>query len=356
MNELLSRTYLANTLTQWLIAAAIITGAILLARTAYWVFGRIVKRAVARTGSRFATLLVDLGEEPLVYFVTIIGIRVAYESLTTTPGADAFAAKVFFILFTIAVGWFLTRLSDALFRDYLKPLVAATETDLDDQLLPIARKAVKITIWVLAAIIALSNAGYDVAAIIAGLGLGGLAFALAAQDTVANLFGGFTVLTDAPFKMGERVQVAGLDGTIEEIGLRSTRLTTLEGRTVTVPNSTFTKNAITNVTSEPSRKVVLNLGLTYDTAPGRVQRAMALLEEIVAARDDLEDKVTIGFNAFGDSALNVLFIYYIKRGADIVGAQTAVNLAILERFNAEGLEFAFPTQTVHLQSPVSTVS
>jgi len=348
MTDFFARMYFGNTLGQLLIAAGIIIGAVLVGRIVYWTFGRFIKRAVAKARTKVADLIVDLGEEPLVYAVTVAGIWVAYRTLNTSPGLDAFAAKVFFILFAIGVAWFLTRISDALFEEYLKPLVAGTESDLDDQLLPLARKSIKITIWVVTGIIAMSNAGYDVAAIIAGLGLGGLAFALAAQDSVSNLFGGFTILTDSPFKMGDRVKISGFDGTIQEIGLRSTRLTTLEGRTVTIPNSTFTKNPVENVTSEPSRKVVLNLGLTYDMDEAQVQRAMALLKNIAADHGDLEEKVVIGFNAFGDFALNVLFIYYIKSGADIVAAQTDVNLAILERFNAEGLEFAFPTQTIEI--------
>ncbi len=348
MSEFFGRMYFGNTMGQWLTAAGIVIGAVLLGRIVYWIFGRFIKRAVAKARTRLADLVVDLGEEPLVYAVTVAGIWVAYRTLSTSPGVDAFMVKVFFILFAIGVAWFLTRVIDALFEEYLKPMVAGTESDLDDQLLPLARKSIKIAIWAMAGIIAMSNAGYDVAAIIAGLGLGGLAFALAAQDSVSNLFGGFTILTDAPFKMGDRVKIAGFDGTIQEIGLRSTRLTTLEGRTVTIPNATFTKSPVENVSSEPSRKVVLNLGLTYDMNEAQVQRAMALLKDIAAGHDDLEEKVIIGFNAFGDFALNVAFTYYIKRGANIGAAQTDVNLAILERFNAEGLEFAFPTQTIQL--------
>lgn len=348
MNELFARVYLGNTITEWLIAAGIVVGAVLVGRIVYWIFGRFMKRAVAKARTRLADLVVDLGEEPLVYAVTVAGIWVGYRTLSTGPSVDAFAANVFFILFAIGVAWFLTRLIDALFEEYLKPMVAGTESDLDDQLLPLARKSIKVAIWVMAGIIAMSNAGYDVTAIIAGLGLGGLAFALAAQDSVSNLFGGFTILTDAPFKMGDRVKIAGFDGTIQEIGLRSTRLTTLEGRTVTIPNSTFIKSPVENVSSEPNRKVVLNLGLTYDMSGAQVQRAMALLKDIAAGHDDLEEKVVIGFNAFGDFALNVAFTYYIKRGANIGAAQTDVNVAILERFNAEGLEFAFPTQTIHV--------
>ncbi len=348
MNEFLARMYFGNTMGQWLTAAGIVVGAVLLGRIVYWIFGRFVKRAVAKARTRLAGLVVDLGEEPLVYGVTVAGIWAAYRTLSTSPSVDAFTAKVFFILFAIGVAWFLTRLIDALFEEYLKPMVAGTESDLDDQLLPLARKSIKVAIWVMAGIIAMSNAGYDVAAIIAGLGLGGLAFALAAQDSVSNLFGGFTILADSPFKMGDRVKIAGFDGTIQEIGLRSTRLTTLEGRTVTIPNATFTKSPVENISSEPSRKVALNLGLTYDMTGVQVQRAMALLKDIAAGHADLEEKVVIGFNAFGDFALNVAFTYYIKRGANIGAAQTDINLAILERFNAEGLEFAFPTQTIHV--------
>ena len=348
MTEFFARSFYGNTAGQWLTAVAIVIGAVLVGRIVYWTFGRFIKRAVAKARTRLGDLVVDLGEEPLVYAVTVAGILVAYRSLDTSPGVDAFAAKVFFVLFAIGVAWLLTRLNEALFEEYLKPLAAGTDRDLDDQVLAIARKFIKVAIWVLAAIIVMSNSGYDVAAILAGLGLGGLAFALAAQDSVSNLFGGVTILTDAPFKMGDRVKIAGFDGTIQEIGLRSTRLTTLEGRTVTIPNSTFTKSPIENVSSEPSRKVVLNLGLTYDMNGAQVQRAMVLLKDIGAGHDDLEEGVFIGFNAFGDFALNVLFIYYIKRGADILATQTDVNLGILERFNAEGLEFAFPTQTIQL--------
>jgi len=101
------------------------------------------------------------------------------------------------------------------------------------------------------------------------------------------------------------------------------------------------------VSEEPSRKIVLNLGLTYDTTPEQMERAMALLGEITGANGNLEKKVSIGFNAFGDSAMNILLIYYITKGADILGTQTEMNLEILRVFSAEGLEFAFPTQTLY---------
>ncbi len=143
------------------------------------------------------------------------------------------------------------------------------------------------------------------------------------------------------------MKVAGYDGFIREIGVRSTRLETLEGRIVTIPNSTFSDSPVENVSAEPSTKVVLNLGLTYDTTTDQMSRAMTLLKAIATKNENLEEKVLTFFNAFGDFAMNILFIYYIKPGTDISGTTTDVNMAILTEFNQAGLDFAFPTQTVY---------
>lgn len=139
----------------------------------------------------------------------------------------------------------------------------------------------------------------------------------------------------------------GYDGTVSEIGIRSTKIRTLSGTLVTLPNSTFSDSAVENVSAEPSRKVTLNLGLTYATSPQAMQQAMAILKEITAAHSSLQENVVIGFNAFGDFAMNILLIYYIRKGEDVVGVQSDINLEILGRFNAAGLEFAFPTQTLY---------
>jgi MscS family membrane protein len=248
----------------------------------------------------------------------------------------------------LAVTWTLARLWVAFVAGILKPLVESSDSDLDDQLLPIARRGGASAIWVIGVIVALNNAGYDVMALIAGLGIGGLALAMAAKDTVANFFGGFTIFTDRPFTMGDRIVISGFDGTVSEIGIRSTRLKTLAGSEVTIPNSRFADSPVENISREPSRKIVLTLGLTYDTTPEKMRRALDLLREIIEAQgDDTDESVIVGFNSFGDFALGITLIYYITKGADIMGVQTSVNLAVLERFNAEGLEMAFPTQTIH---------
>ncbi|MFQ5740401.1 MAG: mechanosensitive ion channel family protein [Acidobacteriota bacterium] len=347
MQDILSRTYYQNTVEQWLVALLIIVGAVIAGKILYWIFGRVVRRLTAKTKTRLDDIIVDMIEEPTTVVVALFGIWYGANTLTLPDNVRLWVGQVFQVLIVLTIAWVISRLFDSLYREYLVPLAAKTETDLDDQILPIARKSVKVVIWALAIIIALDNAGYNVGALLAGLGIGGLALAMAAKDTVSNIFGGFTIFVDKPFTLNDRVIVAGLDGVVKEVGLRSTRLETLAGRIVTIPNSTFSDSPVENVSAEPSRKVVVGLGLTYDTTPEQMEQAMDLLKGIAAENPALEEKVVAAFTEYGDFSMNLTFVYYIKKGSDIFGTQSAVNLEILRKFNEKGLEMAFPTQTLY---------
>jgi MscS family membrane protein len=327
MSEFLSQTFYGNTIAQWAVAAGIAIVSVVVGKTVYWIARRVLHRAAKHTTTDLDDFLVDTIDEPVVVVVTVIGFWLAVQTLTLPPGLEQFLWSATQAALVLAVTWALVRLWDAIVGGVLAPLTASSDTDLDDQLLPIARRGGKGAIWVVGVIVALNNAGYDVMALIAGLGIGGLALAMAARDTVANVFGGFTIFTDRPFSTGDRIVISGYDGTVSEIGIRSTRLRTLAGREVSIPNSRFADSPVENISREPNRKIVLELGLTYDTSHGRIGRAMDLLREIVEAQgEDTEEKVVIGFNSFGDFALGITLIYYITRGADIMGVQTAVNL------------------------------
>lgn len=342
-----SKQFYGSTISQWLVALFIIVASVVIGRALYWVIKNFVRRITSRTKTKLDNIIIDMIEEPLVFAIVLAGIWFGLKTLTFNETVELWISRAYYILIIFNVAWLITRLLDSLISEYLVPITEETKSALDEQLLPIARKGVKTIIWIVAAIVALNNAGYDVGAILAGLGIGGLAFALAAQDTVSNLFGGFTVLTDKPFKINDRVKIAGFDGTIKEIGVRSSRLVTLEGRMVSIPNSNFTKNPIENISSEPSRKIVLNLGLTYDMTDKQIELAMNLLKEIAENNDNIEENVLTSFNGFGDFSLNILFIYYIKKDSDILETQTQMNLEILKRFNENKLEFAFPSQTIY---------
>ena len=347
MTELLTQTYYGNTLQTWFFSLSIILLSVLLGRVLYWVFARFVRLFTARSKTRIDDIIVDMVEEPAVFMVVVIGIWIALSLLTLPETATRLIGNAYQVIIALLVGWMLSRLFDALYREYLRPLAEKSENDLDDQLMPIISKGVKLIIWVMSIIIGLNNAGYDVAALIAGLGIGGLALAMAAKDTVSNIFGGITIFADQPFKINDRIKIAGYDGTVIEIGVRSTRLKTLEGRIVTIPNATFTDAPVENISWEPSRKIKLDLGLTYDTTPEQMEQAMEILQQINQENPHTEDACTTAFNAFGDFAMNIMFIYYIRKGESIAGTQSEMNLAILRRFNEAGLEFAFPTQTIY---------
>ncbi len=347
MQELLTQTYYGNTLQSWLIAMVIIVLSIVMGKVVYWAFSKFIRLFTAKTKTRLDDIVVDMIEEPAVFLVVVMGIWFALKSLVLSETLTTIVANSYQVIIALLIGWLLSRLFDALYREYMLPLAEGTENDLDDQLMPIISKGVKLIIWVMAIIIGLNNAGYDVAALIAGLGIGGLALAMAAKDTVSNIFGGFTIFTDKPFKINDRIKIAGYDGVVSEIGVRSTRLRTLEGRIVTIPNAKFADAPVENISWEPSRKIKLELGLTYDTTPEKMQQAMDILARISEASSNTEEKITIAFNGFGDFALSILFIYYINKGASIADTQTEINMEILRQFNEAGLEFAFPTQTLY---------
>ncbi len=345
--DILTKTYYGNTIGTYMLSFLLIIASVVLARVAYWAIGHIVKRFTRQTKNRLDDILVDMLEEPVVFAIVIIGIWFSLKLLHTSETAQTVISTAYYILIVFDVAWFLSRVLDALIQRYVVPLVQQSESKLDDQLLPIIHKGLKIALWVMALLIALNNAGYNVGAVLASLGIGGIAFAMAAKDTIANLFGSFTIFVDKPFTVGDRVLLNGYDGFVREIGVRSTRLETLNGRMVTLPNSQVANECIENISSEPSRKITMDLGLTYDTSHEDMQKAMDILQQIIAENERTEEKVVTAFTAFNDFALNIRFIYYIKKGQSVFGVQTEVNLEILRRFNEAGLEFAFPTQTIY---------
>ena len=210
---------------------------------------------------------------------------------------------------------------------------------------------VKTALIIAAVLLTAENLNWEIKSLLAGLSVGGLALGLAAQDTVANLFGAVAIFLDKPFYIGDRIKVEGVDGMVEAIGLRSTGVRSLDGHHVTIPNKLMGNAIITNVTRRPTIKTEMNLGLTYDTPAEKVKRATLLLEEIFRANPRTGD-LLISFNKFADSALN-LFVVHVWNGTDAkqhFAEMQELNLQIKARFDAEKIEFAFPTQTVHLKT------
>ena len=212
------------------------------------------------------------------------------------------------------------------------------------------RKVAKVGVVIAGIVLTADNLGVKITSLLAGLSIGGLALGLAAQDTVANLFGAVAIFLDKPFRIGDMVKVEGVQGNIEQIGLRSTRIRNLEGHLVAIPNKTMGNAIITNITRRPSIRTEMNIGITYDTPTEKVKRATEILDEIFRADPKTHDLI-ISFNKFNDSALNI-FVVHIwdgTEGKEHFDALQELNLKIKERFDAEKIEFAFPTQTLHVK-------
>ena len=177
----------------------------------------------------------------------------------------------------------------------------------------------------------------------------------AAQDTLANLFGAVSVFLDKPFRIGDRIQLDAVDGTVETIGLRSTRVRNLDGFLVTIPNKTMGNATITNVTRRPTIKTSMFIGVTYDTPYAKLQRAVDILKEVYSKHEKTQD-LLVSFNRFGASSLDIQVVHWWSdtEYRDYLTGMHVMNLEVKRRFDEEKIEFAFPTQTVHVKGAVGS--
>ncbi|MBP7049741.1 MAG: mechanosensitive ion channel [Phycisphaerae bacterium] len=336
---MLTKTFYGNTLWQWAQACLIVLGAVVLGRFLYWLIGKTIKRAASRTRTHLDDILVDMLEEPIVFGVIIAGIWYGLKTLTLPEQADETIDKIAYILFILNIAWLITRVFDAVIREYLIPFATKTESDLDDHLIPIVSKGIKLSVWIIALIMALDNAGFDVLAILGGLGIGGLAFALAAQDSVANFFGSVAIFIDKPFRVGDRVQVEGYDGVVTAVGLRTTKIRTrYEGRIVTIPNQIVAKSDITNVETENGRQVFAVYRLTPDMDDKQIVLAMDLLKSIAQSDPDTMEKVVTGFFAITEYSRDIMLLYWVKPEASNLQTRTRINLEIVRQFQKHNVQ------------------
>lgn len=310
-----------------------------------------LKHWTKRTETQLDDLLLELLNGPVKVISFVIFLRIGLDVFQWPEAVQKILTKGFTVIVAITITYATLKLVDLLMNYWHMRASADSDQAFREQVFPIIRKAFKAFVVVVAALVTLSNVGVDITAAIASLSIGGLAVGLAAQDTLANLFGAVAIFLDKPFHIGDRIRVESVDGMVETIGLRSTRIRGLDGHLVTIPNKLMGNAIITNITRRPTIKTEMNIGLTYDTPAEKVKRATAVLEEIFRANPKTADLI-ISFNKFGDSALNIFVVHIWSgtNGKEHFAAMQELNLKIKERFDAEKIEFAFPTQTVYLKN------
>ncbi|MGZ3818358.1 MAG: mechanosensitive ion channel family protein [Bdellovibrio sp.] len=229
-------------------------------------------------------------------------------------------------------------------------MAAKTESTYDDQLVPFASKTLKVIIIVLGGLIIIQSFGLNVMSLLAGLGLGGLALALAAQDTAANLFGSITILVDHPFKIGDWVKIKDIEGTVEEIGFRSTRIRTFYNSVITIPNAMMAKETIDNMGVRPARRIKQILGIAYETPPDRVEQFCEQIRYMIKQYPKvIPETVMVYFNNYNNSSLDILVNFHLQvyTGQEELEIQQTIFVDILKTAAAMNVDFAYPTQTVY---------
>lgn len=288
-------------------------------------------------------------DRPLAWILTIL-IWFAIGDALTLPAKfgsyyDHFMRGLIAI-FIIRLVYYAVDALCMVIADY----TSKTPSTFDDQLVPFASKALKILVIVLGFLTVLQSFGLNVMSLLAGLGLGGLALALAAQDTAANLFGSITILFDRPFQVGDWVKIKDTEGTVEEIGFRSTRLRTFYNSLITIPNSIMAKENIDNMGARPARRVRQTLGLTYETSPEKIEEFCDRVRYLIKTDEKvIPETAIVHFNNYNASSLDVLVNFHLRvyTGPEELAHQQKIFIEILKIAAELKVDFAYPTQTVY---------
>ena len=341
-----------NTIENWGISILIILGAIIIVKLLSLLGKKVIKPFVTGTDNHLDDVIFYSLEAPVKFAIILLGIWIAIHRLVYPDSFVKVVDNAYSILIVLDITWFFGRLFSSLLQVYW----GKQSNGQANKMMPIIKRTILVIVWLIGIVMALSNVGVNISALLGTLGIGGIAFALAAQDTVKNVFGAFTILTDKPFSIGDTIRVDSYEGTVVDVGVRSTKIMNYDKRIITFPNYKITDTSIVNISSEPMRRVVLNLGLTYDTTSEKMKEALELLKSIPKRVENVcfnpSDIVAV-FTEYSDSALVIMYIYFIEKQGDILGVTSNMNMEILAAFNKAGLNLAFPTRTVYIQKDES---
>ena len=338
-----------NTVAHYVISACLLVAALLLRRVVTQVFFGVFRRMAARTQTTLDDKLFSSLEAPTGTLVMLIGLFAALRVLQLSPEADKMVALAATGAFSLGIFWLLLRAFSTLL-DHAHQVASARGKGIA-AFMPWIKKTL-ITVFVVVGVLTiLQSLGWNVRTVLAGLGLGGLAFALAAQDTLANIFGAIVVAVDQPFKLGEVVRIAGNVGAVEDIGLRSTRIRLIDKSLMVIPNKTVAGETITNLSRFTQRRTEQVIGLTYDTKPEDMDKIVEEFRQIVLGEPEVDPaSVMVFFRDFNASSLDIWVVYLAIR-ADFqpyMRMRQRINMKFMQAVEARGLAFAFPTQTLHL--------
>ena len=294
-------------------------------------------------------------EQPIAWiFLSLIWLA-ALDGIDPQPTLKKYLTH----LSILVLGYFIIKLFylavDAFGKVFME-YALKTESTMDDMLAPFITKSLKVFVVIVGVLLTIQNMGVNVVSILAGLGLGGLALALAAQDTAANLFGSITIFLDQPFKVGDWIKIQDVEGTVEEIGFRSTRIRTFYNSVIAIPNSIVAKEKLDNMGVRQQRRIRHNFGLEYSTPPHKIEEFCEAIRYIIMQDEKvIKDTITVAFNGYLDSSLNILVNFHLNvlETPEELSRQQRILLDILAMAESIGVQFAFPSRTLYIHNPLS---
>lgn len=309
-----------------------------------------LRTRTARTSSRYGDILLPVVHGPIKVVTFVIVLNFGLRVFAWPAVVQDYLSKGLRLVVAWSITFMLIKALDLFLEYWRQRSTAAEDPLLDKQLLPLGRRVGKFVIILLALLVTAQNLGVEITTLIAGLSIGGLAVGLAAQDTLSNLFGAVALFMDRPCVVGDRIRVENVDGVVEEIGLRCTRVRNLDGHLVSIPNKAMANATITNISKRPNIRTVMTIGITYDTPAEKVKLAGDIINEVFKSHPMTAD-VWVSFNQFADYSLNFLVIHWWNSTVykDYLAGMQEMNLTLKTRFDAAGISFAFPTRTLYIK-------
>ena len=360
--EFLNYDFLGNSITNYLYFLTSFLVGLLLIIPVRLIISKLLFRLFGKDNDesdneKFNSLL----KKPLQYFLALLVLYFSVqfislpEFLNSTEEGSLnlvkYFDKGFNLLLLITIFWTINRSID--FVGYkLKNKALETESKVDDQLIPFAIDIAKVLTIVLGVVMILGNVfDVNVTALVTGLGIGGVAFALASKESLENLLGSFTIFFDKPFTVGDIVTLGGVTGIVEKVGFRSTRIRTFDKSVVTVPNKNIISTELDNLGARPVRRVKFNIGLTYDTSVENIKNIVDDIQKLVDDHPMTNQEGKVRFLNFGASSLDIMVLYYVDSPdwEVLIDAQQKINFQIIDIVNKYKCEFAYPSTSVYIE-------
>ena len=349
-DPILDRRWYGNSVREWLIGAAAFLVAILALTILRRLLVARLGKIAARTTTQLDDLVVELVRRTRWYFVVFVAFEVGTRFVTLRPRVDEIIGRVVLVFVVVQIGVWGNGVVDFWVAQFARRRAAEADAASATTVAAIGYAA-RALLWTLVLAMLLRVFGFDVTALVTGLGIGGVAIALAVQNVLGDLFAALAIVLDRPFVIGDTINVDTVTGTVEHIGLKTTRLRSVSGEQIVMANGELLKGRIRNYKRMIERRVVFTVDVTYDTPPEAMTRLPGMLREIVLAQTPVRFDRS-HFATYTDSALRFETVYWVLDPdyGKFMDIQQAINLELLRRFNAQKIEFAFPTSVVYTQS------